>query len=277
MGEAPLESENQSFSPEEVKKYEQRVAKRAAEEARREGLREEAREAVSRADAPKKRAKNRPKEIERQPLPGRAPTPVDTKISFAKALGERDGQKANRKLGQAASAFEAGRYDDARKLLKPLADQAPQIPEVQELYGLSLYRLERWAQAADRLEEFRALAGTPEQNPVLADCYRALQRWSDADFFWKELREYSPSGELMTEGRIVAAGVLADQGKIDDAVRLLEQKWTRPKRPHDHHLSRAYALADLYERAGDAPRSRELFGWIASHADNFADAEARSR
>lgn len=271
----PFEDE-QAFTPEEVRKYEERVAKRAVEQERREKLRGEAREAVSRASLPKKPKTRKPKSVERKPLPGRTPLPVDTKVSFVKALGERDGQKANRKLGQAAAAFEAGRFDDARKQLKPLADMAPDIPEVQELYGLSLYRLGRWQQAADRLEEFRALAGSPEQNPVLADCYRALGRWNDADFFWAELREYSPSSELITEGRIVAAGVLADQGKEADAIRLLEHKWTRPKRPKEHHLSRAYALADLYERVGDEPRARELFGWIDSHAPGFSDAGARS-
>jgi hypothetical protein len=36
-----------------------------------------------------------------------------------------------------------------------------------------------------------------------------------------------------------------------------------------------YALADLYERAGDIPRARELFKRIARHDPRFFDAAER--
>jgi hypothetical protein len=38
-----------------------------------------------------------------------------------------------------------------------------------------------------------------------------------------------------------------------------------------------YALADLYERAGDAPRARELFGRVAATDPDFVDVHARLR
>jgi Tetratricopeptide repeat len=38
-----------------------------------------------------------------------------------------------------------------------------------------------------------------------------------------------------------------------------------------------YALADLYERAGDVPRARELFTRVAKHAPDMADIESRIR
>ena len=50
------------------------------------------------------------------------------------------------------------------------------------------------------------------------------------------------------------AGSLADRGDVKGAIRLLEQGWKFPKRAKVHHLRRAYALADLYERAGDVGR-----------------------
>ena len=37
-----------------------------------------------------------------------------------------------------------------------------------------------------------------------------------------------------------------------------------PKRPMTHHLRRAYALADAYERAGEVVRARELFVRVAT-------------
>ncbi|MHB1139199.1 MAG: tetratricopeptide repeat protein, partial [Microthrixaceae bacterium] len=134
----------------------------------------------------------------------------------------------------------------------------------------------RWKAAVKELEAFRTLTGSTEQHPVLADCYRALKRYADVDELWTELREVSPSAELVTEGRIVAAGALADQGDLAGALRTLSHGWRIPSKPRPHHLRRAYALADLYERSGDLPQARSLFGQIARAEPGFLDAAARA-
>ncbi len=197
-------------------------------------------------------------------------------MALERAAGARRVPRLLRALDEAKRAFAAERYDEARRALKPAVDEAGSVPEVLELYGLSLYRLGRWADAARELEEFRRVAGTPEQDPVLADCYRALGRHRDVEELWEELREWSPSAELVVEGRIVAAGSLADRGDLRGAIALLEKGWQRPARPREHHLRRAYALADLYERAGTPVPARELFRWVAGHDAEFADAGARA-
>jgi tetratricopeptide (TPR) repeat protein len=152
------------------------------------------------------------------------------------------------------------------------------VAALRELYGLTLYRLGRWRSAAGELEAFRTLTGSVEQHPVLADCYRALRRYRDVEELWDELRTASPGAALVAEGRIVAAGALADQGRVRDAIRLLEPG-ARPigpaRRAREHHLRVAYALADLYERAGDLPQARELFQRIATAAPDFVDVQAR--
>ena len=102
----------------------------------------------------------------------------------------------------------------------------PDSPTARELLGLTQYRLGNWAEAARQLEEFRQLTGySTEQHPVLADCYRALRRYKKVDELWAELCEASPSAALVTEARIVAAGSLADRGRLADAVRVLERGW----------------------------------------------------
>mgnify|MGYP001279082996 CR=1 FL=1 len=86
-----------------------------------------------------------------------------------------------------------------------------------------------------------------------------------------------PGAALVTEGRVVAAGALADQGRLAEAVQLLERGWKVPSRPRDHHLRRAYALADLYERSGATPRARKLFTWINRSSHDFTDVAERLR
>ena len=212
---------------------------------------------------------------DRRRLPGR-PHPVkDPAVALKKLVGEPRSKTLVRRLHEGAKAFEAERFADARTALGPVVKEAPELPEGRELMGLTLYRLGKWKEAIEHLESFRELAGSTEQHPVLADAHRALGNWADVDVLWAELGEASPSAELVVEGRIVVAGAKADQGDLTSAIRLLEQNWKPPKRPMGHHLRRAYALADLYDRAGRAPRARELFSWVAGHAPDLADVQQR--
>ncbi|MFQ5557021.1 MAG: tetratricopeptide repeat protein, partial [Acidimicrobiales bacterium] len=232
-------------------------------------LRDQARRAVRRGrEAP---TRNRP------PLPDHPPAPVDVAKALRRALGEKKGAQVARRLREAATAFEAERFADARRLLGAVVKDAPDVPDGHELLGLTHYRIGRWDDAIERLETFRVLAGTTEQHPVLSDCHRALGHWGDVEELWRELREVSPSAALVTEGRIVAAGARADRGDLAGGIRVLEQGWRPPKRPRPHHLRRAYAMADLYERAGRAPRARELFAWVVRHDPTLADVAARAR
>lgn len=184
--------------------------------------------------------------------------------------------RVERKLAQAADAFERDHLADALRILRPLAKEAPGVAAVRELTGLAFYGTGQWALAAKELEAFRALGGSVEQHPVLADCYRALKRFAAVAELWDELREASPGAALVTEGRIVAAGALADQGDVKSAIALLERGPVRPTRSAAlHHARLWYALADLYERAGDAPKARDLFGRVVAIEPGLADAAER--
>ncbi len=206
-------------------------------------------------------------------------TPIaDQRDELGKAVGARQAEKLAKVVRDAARAFDRERYGDSRKLLAPVAERVPTFAPTRELLGVTYYRMGRWKQAVRELEAFRDLTGSTEQHPVLADCYRALGKWKQVDELWLELREASPSAELVTEGRIVAAGALADQGKIRPAISLLgAQGWKLPKAAKEHHLRRAYALADLYERAGDVAHARDLFGRIVAADHDFGDVSERLR
>lgn len=267
--------------PEEQAKYEQRQARRAAQQARSDALREEARTAVARANEaapPKKKRKPRAKPArDRAPLGHGKARNEDEVAALNRLLGPAEAKKQLRKLKTAGQSYEAERYADALKSLKAIVALAPSVPELRELHGLILYRMGRYKAAADELEAFRELADSTEQNPVLADCYRAQQRWADVAELWEELAGASPGADVVNEGRIVMAGAMADQGDLRGAVRLLEKGWKRPTKPREHHLRRAYALADLYERSGDLPRARSMFDWVVKYDSDFVDARRRLR
>lgn len=198
-------------------------------------------------------------------------------MELVRVLGTNRGRASARRFEEAARAFRAERFGEAGALLSRLSRDAPQVADVRELHGLVLYRLGRFDDAMAELEAFRELSGSVEQHPVLADCHRALGNTADVRALWLELGAASPSAELMTEGRIVLAGSKADLGELRAAISVLERGMRLPKQPRPHHLRRAYALADLYERSGRPPRARELFRWVESHDPLLADVSERVR
>lgn len=185
--------------------------------------------------------------------------------------------KLRRRLAEAAVAFDKERFTEASQLLASIDKISPGVPEVLELRGLTAYRLGHWKRAIKDLSEFASLTGTTEQHPVIADCHRAMRHWHRVRELWEELGQASPAPSIVEEGRIVYAGALADQGKVKDGIRILEKAPRAPKKPKLHHLRRWYALADLYERAGDLARARRLFGEVDTLDRNFGDAGERAR
>src|SRR4029079_10603296 len=157
--------------------------------------------------------------------------------------------RATETLERASEAFARGRERDALRILRPLTEAYPAAAAVRELAGLCRYRIGSYPAAADDLAAFADLTGSTEQHPVLMDCRRAQGRLRDVEALWEELRETSPTAALVTEGRIVLAGALADAGRLADAIDLLERRAQSSGRLHEHIVRLWYALADLQERA----------------------------
>ena len=197
----------------------------------------------------------------------------------ANKIKEQLGATADRaieRLARALHAFEAHRYSEARKLSMPLLSQVSGIAIVHEVAGLSMYRLGRWQDAADQLEIARGIKPAEVVNhPVLADCYRALRRYEKVTELWESMKLMSPPAGLLAEGRIVAAGALADQGELQSAVRMMTHGTSDPHKVQEHHLREWYVLADLYDRAGDVASARRLFVKIQSSEPKFADVADR--
>lgn len=203
---------------------------------------------------------------------GRAPEDVELEVL---RLGGRRAEYLLREVMAAADAYAHQRDRETLRRLRPVRDAMPDSATVRELLGLAQYRLGNYRAAATELGRFVEMTDTVEQHPVLMDCYRAQKRWKRVAELWDELAVASPSADLVTEGRIVAAGALADRGRLDEAITVLDRKSTEVRRPKAHHLRLWYALADLEERSGNHARARSLFDRIAAHDREFADVAER--
>lgn len=232
---------------------------------------EPAKKAPARAPAARESTRSR------QPSRAKARLPTEV-VREVQRVGGRRGEALTERLAQATEAYARDRYQEARSILRPLAHELPGVASVRELYGLVLYRMGSWKAALKELLEAASLGGSVDQHPVIADCYRALGRHRKVEQTWDELRRGGASAEVMAEGRLVMAGDLADQGKLDEAIELLQSAAGRElRRPRLDHLRQWYALADLYERSGDIPRARSFFMRVAGHDPEYADIEHRLR
>lgn len=209
---------------------------------------------------------------------GRRPVEVDPEVVAEIHSAAADPRRAARlaeRLTAASGALDRERFDDARRMVAPVVKELPFLAAGHEVNGLAAYRLGLWRNAAQSLELARQIRVDPALLPVLADCYRAMKRWSSVDEVWREIRELSPSHDVMAEGRIVVAGALADQGDLKGAIALMRQAQKPPKKLREHHLRQWYVLADLLDRAGDTVGAARLFRDIAAADGEFADVRER--
>ncbi|MHB1987038.1 MAG: tetratricopeptide repeat protein [Acidimicrobiales bacterium] len=205
------------------------------------------------------------------------PRAVVEELRSAAETDGRAGVSLERRLVNAAQAYERDRYKEALSAVKPVVDAAPRSAAARELYGLILYRLGRWRHAARELRYVHEMTGSFDQHPVIADCERAMGRLDRVNELWDELRTEGVDKQVLVEGRLVLAGALADAGEIDRAILVL-QPAARHRRHADVPVLREwYALANLYELAGDLPRARELFARVATQAPDLLDAPERLR
>lgn len=195
---------------------------------------------------------------------------------FEKAIGSRQSARALRRYEAALQAFEAHRYEEARKILGPMSKEYADVSAVHEMLGLCLYRAGQWKRALGELEIAHRL--NPDwifNHPVIEDCHRALGNHQLVEKYWRELSEASPHPELMAEGRIVMASSLADRKLYAEALDLMGKAANDLARPSEYHLRQWFVIADLYDRQGNVIKAREFFERIAKHDPQFVDVAER--
>jgi tetratricopeptide (TPR) repeat protein len=248
---------------------------------------ERKRERTSRQSADRKRearsgqSADRKREAKsRQPADGkRAPLGLSDDIVAELHATARPGKGgiAVKVFGEAAAAFAEEDFAEAVRLGEQAKHIALRSVAVRELLGLAHYRSGRYRDAARELLAFRRISGTLEQNPVLADCYRATGRPERALELCDEVPPRRVEQPTFYETQIVAAGALADLGRLDDAVARLERLDLEPETAQEHHLRAWYALAGLLERRGRFTQARRLFEAVAATDPELTDAAERVR
>lgn len=180
-------------------------------------------------------------------------------------------------LTKAAEAYDRKRYEEALRLGRTVADATPGVAAVRELTGLAAYRGERWNMAKIHLRAHFTLTSDPEHLPLVMDCDRAHRRYRAVEKTFEELEASEPTADVLTEGRIVMAGALADQRKFHEAIDLLVRAGGTKQlhNPSYRHVRLWYALADIFDRAGDAGSARELFARVVLAEPDAYDAQSR--
>jgi hypothetical protein len=195
---------------------------------------------------------------------------------FERKLGSRASVRALKRYEAALQAFEAHRYEEARKILNPMSKEYSEVSAVHEMLGLCLYRAGQWKRGLQELET--AVSLNPEwifNHPVIQDCHRALGNHTMVEKYWRELSEASPHPELLAEGRIVMAGSLADRKQYEEALRLMEKAAGDIGRPAEFNLRQWFVIADLYDKQGNVIMARQFFERIARHDPQFVDVAER--
>ena len=180
-------------------------------------------------------------------------------------------------FSEAAGAYMEENYAEAIRLGEQAKHIALRSAAARELLGLAYYRTGQWSEAAKELTTFRRISGSTEQNPVIADSYRAMGKPEKALEFCLEIDRKAVEPAVYYEGVIVGAGALADQDRLDDAIAILERLDLRPEVAAEHHLRAWYALADLLERRGRFTQAREWFEAVAAADAELTDAPERAK
>ncbi len=180
-------------------------------------------------------------------------------------------------LTRAAEAYDRKRYEEALRLGRIVSDAVPGVAPVRELTGLAAYRAERWNMAKIHLRTYFVITSDPEHLPLVMDCDRANRRFRAVEKSFRELEASEPTAEVLAEGRIVMAASLADQQQYSEAIELLTKAGATKqlRNPSYRHVRMWYALADVFDRAGDPTSARELFARVVIAEPEAYDARAR--
>ncbi|MDR2896816.1 MAG: tetratricopeptide repeat protein [Propionibacteriaceae bacterium] len=144
--------------------------------------------------------------------------------------------------------------------------RAARLPITREASAEAAYAAGRYEDALTQYRAWRRMTGSDEVVPVMVDCLRALQRYRDALSLAEEGSRSVKDPAMRVELVIVVAGVRADMGQSQEALRLLRHELERPtvRHPRVAQSRLLYAYADRLMAVGDRDNAYRGFAMAAS-------------
>lgn len=178
-------------------------------------------------------------------------------------------------VGAATDAMEQGDLKRARELLAWAKSTAPRSATIRETLGIAHYAAGDYAQAHSELQAYRRLSALQDQNHILADCARAMERHDKVAEYVQAMIAAKVDPARVAEGLIVWAGDRADRGDLEGAFETLQRADLDPVKVQPWHPRVWYVAGDLSERLGNLGQAREYFEAILAVEDDFGDVDER--
>jgi hypothetical protein len=175
-------------------------------------------------------------------------------------------------LGAASEALGDGNYQAAVKHGLRAKALSPQSATIRETIGIAAYRIGDWSTALNELRAYRRMAGETTHLPIEMDVLRAQGRKKDVEKAWQELETRGGHGLVMNEGKIVYASFLLDEGRADEAWKIVKPP-RMEQRPNEGHLRLYYVAARTAAARGDRETARKLSDEIVTHDPSFPGYE----
>lgn len=163
------------------------------------------------------------------------------------AGGNAASRAANATLFKAMASFKAGRYADARKGAEAVRKVAPNHPEVLNLLGGSLIKLDRQEEALEFCR--KAVAQQPrntQYNQNLAKALIATGRVEEGLKYSRALAEAAPRDSMAQQ---LLASTLRSSGDSKGAEGVIERALKHL--PNDIDLLESYSLSKRYDSVAD--------------------------
>ena len=164
----------------------------------------------------------RPSASDRKRLHGGGQLPKWVRDEITRATPKERRDAAIRELERGVEAFAAGKFPQAAGALRRAKSAAGRVATIRELLGLAAYQTGAWEEALRELRAFRRMSGETDQMPVEMDCLRALGRSKDVDKTFALLQDLGAGRDTDNEARVVYASHLLDEGRIEDAWRVIK-------------------------------------------------------
>jgi len=173
-----------------------------------------------------------------------AALPIPRRMALEMEKNASNPEEAIHWLGIALEARSLGDDEAVYEAAKNVKREAPRSPVIREMLGAAAFELERWHEAAQELLAYRRLSGSRKRDSQIAECYRREGRASRALEFLSGMKRADVDADTWIRSQTVRARALADTGRPDVAISVLESLREPKVRPEVRDEARAL-LAEL--------------------------------